>query len=124
MNIYKGDDDWKRVITDACNIIKYGTFEERDELYAITHSSNISYYGRVTSWGTFWDEHEWLPGDWKQRIPFVMKDGTHDAMIIKFARHQPDREKLAPECTKALCYEGKCSGKEWCTCHCDHWWMP
>jgi len=124
MSIHKGDDGWKRAISDACRVTVYGAFKQKDDIYAIDYDGVVSYIGQVAGWGEYWDFWERLPTDWRACVPYTYP-GYEDirAIEINYARARPPELDAPVVCSKPACAKGRCAGKDWCMCPCNHWWM-
>ena len=122
MHILKHDQGWQRAISDACRVTSWGDFNAGDTLYLLYGTTKVHAAGHVTTWGDYWDDQEALPANWPKCIPYLSFNGYYYSIELKYARTRPPELTPPPDCTKSACKEGRCAGKDWCRCRCDHWW--
>lgn len=109
----------RREISKATRTKEFSGFKKGEKITEVGYTKSY----KVIDWCDYYDRYEYIPSDWTRFIPVEESDGYYSYVQGWTARNAPKPNGPGgPQCTKDECRDLKCSGPDWCKCHCDHWW--
>lgn len=113
----------KKEISLACKLTSFHGYVPGQKVEMFLVKLGWKFAGVVQDWGSYFDEKDFIPTDWRSQIPLTLIGSRNVSSFMERSIRPHASSPGDPVCNKPACARLRCSGPDWCKCSCDHKWL-